>query len=94
MRNVKVVEVDNETKEQSGESDSEDLDYNRNDDEVFDDDGQVIEDVPVSKSDLLCHNVKFNQVYLFLPNIMHCLESMPKSWLIKIQALLLGLMYR
>jgi hypothetical protein len=55
MGNVKVVEVDNETEKQSGGSDSEDLEYNRNEDEVFDDDDQVIEDVPVSKSDFLCH---------------------------------------
>lgn len=54
MGNVKVVEVDNETEGWSGGSDSEDLDYNPNDDEVIDDDDdELIEDVPVSKYDLL-----------------------------------------
>jgi hypothetical protein len=64
MGNVKEVEVDTETEEKSGESGSEALDYNPNDDEVFHDDDdevfhddgdELIENVPVSKYDLLCN---------------------------------------
>lgn len=49
-----VVEVDNETEEVSVDSGSEDLDYNLKNHEVFDDDDEhILEDVPISMSNLI-----------------------------------------
>ena len=56
MGNLKEVEVDNKTEEESTESNTRgsdlgDLDYNPKNDEMFDDDEHILEDVHVSMND-------------------------------------------